>query len=402
MGFNLFKLFFQTFLGKKILRIIQLFIKFSFTFLQWKSLICTQCIRLVGAHCSGDLELAVLVHASKVWAQATDMLPDPSPSRCCLVSFFFCNTPNYQSSKTCGLSSNYLIGPWATHKISLKSNPQCLGPSYYARSSGYGLKYLTTKHSIFLGPLHELNRWVSLLHHGITTILRASSICIRCIQALAFTLNEHYILTNQVDDLEQSILHYIEVIFLPPHWDTNIAQNLFSIVQLLLSQAIHTKQPKDIKPTIIYLRYLHGQSPKAFWVDIPSDIVKENLVLVLTLQVWLELGDMMQDIEEMADIFLKLLNSDIWMISTNTITSFVEVVKHQHERWEKGKEPPTKVIDCLWKVKIHLPDSDQLSITLACTLLDRFCIAYLNDDYEEGTAILDQFLTSHAPGLGDE
>jgi len=43
MGFNLFKLFFQTFLGKKILRIIQLFIKFSFTFLQWKSLICTQC-----------------------------------------------------------------------------------------------------------------------------------------------------------------------------------------------------------------------------------------------------------------------------------------------------------------------------------------------------------------------
>src|SRR5579863_6634316 len=42
MGLNLFKLFFQTFLGKKILRIIQLFIKFSFTFLQWKSLICTQ------------------------------------------------------------------------------------------------------------------------------------------------------------------------------------------------------------------------------------------------------------------------------------------------------------------------------------------------------------------------
>src|SRR5579863_1670912 len=42
MGFNLFKLFFQTFLGKKILRIIQLFIKFSFTFLQWKSLICMQ------------------------------------------------------------------------------------------------------------------------------------------------------------------------------------------------------------------------------------------------------------------------------------------------------------------------------------------------------------------------
>ena len=70
------------------------------------------------------------------------------------------------------------------------------------------------------------------------------------------------------------------------------------------------------------------------------------------------------------------------------------------EASEKGKGLPAKVIDCLRKAKIRLPDSDELSITLARTLLDRFrvCIAYSNDDYEEGTTALDKILSSHAPG----
>jgi len=63
-----------------------------------------------------------------------------------------------------------------------------------------------------------------------------------------------------------------------------------------------------------------------------------------------------------------------------------------------GKEPRAKVIDSLRKAKIHLPDSDRLSIALACTLLYPFCITYSNDGYEEGTVILDKFLTSHDPG----
>jgi len=100
----------------------------------------------------------------------------------------------------------------------------------------------------------------------------------------------------------------------------------------------------------------------------------------------------------MADLFFELLNSDIWTISTDTITSFAEVVRLRHLQWEKGKEPPAKVIDCLRKAKIRLPDSDELSITLSCTLLDRFRIAYSNDDYQEGTVILDKILTSHTPG----
>ena len=65
---------------------------------------------------------------------------------------------------------------------------------------------------------------------------------------------------------------------------------------------------------------------------------------------------------------------------------------------EQGKKPPAKVIDCLRKAKIHLSDSDEVSISLALTLLDRFNSSRSNDDYEEGTIILNKVLTSHAPG----
>ena len=277
-----------------------------------------------------------------------------------------------------------------THKVGSKSNPQCFRPSY-------GLRYLTNN-SIFSDCFHKLNGNIAVPNYEVTTLPRANPICISCIQALASMLEECYFLLTQVDNLEQSILHYTEGIFLLPDWHgncSNITQNFFTTMWLLF-WAVHNKQPKDVKGAIIYLRYLHRQSPEAF--NISPDMVKESLVFALALQVGLELGDVMQDIEEMVYLVLELLNSDTWTISTVAITSFAREVKVWYERWGKGKGPPTKIIDCLWKAKIHLPDSDKLSITLACTLLNHFNKTYLDDDYKEGIAILDKFLTSHAPG----
>ena len=248
--------------------------------------------------------------------------------------------------------------------------------------------------------LNELNGDISVFHHIVTTSPRTSPMCINCIQDLAGALKERYHLSRQLDDLEQSILHYTEAIFLPPHWDrhwSNIAQNLFSVVQLLILWAARTQQPEDVKRSAIYLRYLRGQSPEAF--NMSSHRVTHNLVYVLTLQVLWELGDMMQDIGEMAVLFLEDLNSDTcqWTIPTDLITFFSRAVKDHFGRWGTGKEPLATIIDCLWQAKNRLPDLDELSITLTWTLLYRFDVAHLNDDYEEGTAILDKFLTSHTP-----
>ena len=224
---------------------------------------------------------------------------------------------------------------------------------------------------------------------------------IRCLQPLASALHERYNLLSQVDDLEQSILYHTEAIFLLPYWNRNfpslnLVQNFLNTAYLLLLRASHTKQPEDVKHTLTYLRYLHGMSLETF--NISPIMVKENLVRALALQVCMELGDAMQDIEEMAVLTLELLDSDISTISAGIITFLGDMVELQHGKWRKGKELPAKVIDCLRKVKNRLPDSHTLSITLAGTLLHRFRIAYSKGDYEEGTAILDRFLTSHAPG----
>jgi tetratricopeptide (TPR) repeat protein len=219
------------------------------------------------------------------------------------------------------------------------------------------------------------------------------------IQHLAPALGERYRLLGQVDDLEQSILHYIEAIFLPANWDRclpNMAQNLFSIARLLLLRGTHMGKHEDFKRSVIFLRYIRGQSPEAF--NISPYEVNIYFISTLTLQIKFEPGDVVQDIEEMAGVLLELLNTDIWTIANGImITFFVQVVACQIGRWGKGKGPPETVIDCLRKAEICLPESYEFSITLASTLLDRIYIAYSNDDYEEGTAILDNFLTSHDP-----
>jgi len=226
-----------------------------------------------------------------------------------------------------------------TYNVSSESDPQCFGPSY-------GLKYLAND-SIFSDRLHKLNSDIPILRHVVTTLPRTSPMRFWCIQDLAVGLNARYRWLRQVDDLEQSILHYTEVIFLLPPWNSrgpNIAQNLFSVAKLLMHRATHTGPPEDVKEAVIYLRYLRGQSPEAF--NISLDGVKENLVIALAFQFCVGLGDAKQDIEEMADIFLELLNSDIWRTSTGTIAAFVKVVELRHRSWGEGKEPPAKVIDC--------------------------------------------------------
>ena len=106
------------------------------------------------------------------------------------------------------------------------------------------------------------------------------------------------------DDLEQSILYFTEAIFLPLPWQghsSNVIQIFFSIALALLSRAIDSRHSEDVTRSIIYFRYLHGQSRQSLEVSkVPVNDATGYLVLVLGLQAEMELGNVMQDIEEMA------------------------------------------------------------------------------------------------------
>jgi tetratricopeptide (TPR) repeat protein len=198
------------------------------------------------------------------------------------------------------------------------------------------------------------------------------------------------------DDLEQSIFLFTEAIFLPLPWDRrcyNIIQILSSLALALALRGYNSRQLEDVTRSVIYLRYLRGQPLEAFGV--PRNPVTKMLAYALGLQAEMKLGDVRQNIEEMAVLCHELLKSDISMTSATVyITKLAQTVVNP--RLGRMNEPCDKVIECLREANIRIPYSFDVSIALASSLFDRFRIAHSNDDYEEATTILDKFI--EAPG----
>ena len=127
--------------------------------------------------------------------------------------------------------------------------------------------------------------------------------------------------------------------------------------------------------------------------------VTTALVYVLAMQVELELGDVDQDIEELADLCDELLNSDISIQSlTGPITDFTRVIHLHLENSFEYKICSEKVTDCLRKVIVRLPNLHEASIVLSRFLYNRFHLTSSNDDYKEAMSILDGILTFRDSG----
>src|SRR6267142_1358164 len=249
-----------------------------------------------------------------------------------------------------------------------------------------------------LDRLHKLDNDIFFFQSIVLPSPRANPMRIGCVQALALARFERYKLLGQEYDLEQSIIYHTEAVLLPLPWDRrcrNVVQMFFSTTQVLVHLANKSRQPEDVKRSIVYLRYLRRQSIGAF--DVLHISVTVMLVDALSMRAELELGDVMQDIEEMAVLCLEILHSHV-PSPLGSIMTLVQAIKAQLRNWSERRESSAKVIDCLREANIRFSDSDEISITLAWSLFNRFHITYSNDDYEEGAAILDKIIASHAPG----
>jgi tetratricopeptide (TPR) repeat protein len=107
------------------------------------------------------------------------------------------------------------------------------------------------------------------------------------------------------------------------------------------------------------------------------------------------------DVEERAVLCHKLLKSDIPTTSvTGSIMGLFLAISHARlEGLKEQQEPSDKIIECLREANLRLPNFHAASIVLASSLYNRYCMAYSNDDYEEGTTILDKVI--RAPGPED-
>jgi len=273
------------------------------------------------------------------------------------------------------------------------SNPDDLGPSVCQQ-----LAYLPSIISVYL---HRLDAGISTSQNSISSLTRSNPLRTLMVQRLGIARFQRYELSGQQADLEQSIIHFTEAIFLQHHGDIqpsflNMAQKFYHLTFPTFFRVAKSRQPEDVKFCVRYLRYLREQ-----WHDVPLKIfqprpVTATLVRALAIQVELGLGIMGQDIEEMAGLCGELLESDI---SPEPIVDFATTasVNASVNRPAHGGFPFQKVIDCLRMATTRLLGLHTVSIALAACLYERFFRAPSDDDHEEGMTIVDDIIMSHAP-----
>src|SRR5216683_7409595 len=160
---------------------------------------------------------------------------------------------------------------------------------------------------MFSGHLHECNTAISSYRYALSLLPRSAPTHASYVHSLATARLKRYLLSKQLEDLEQSILGFTEAILSPPCLQgrlgpdpfPNINQAFHSLTLAISLRIDKSRHSEDVKYHIIYLRYLRGLP-----YDVRNDFsfdVTGFLVSALGDQVEVGLGDVDQGIEEMAD-----------------------------------------------------------------------------------------------------
>ncbi|KAI0255286.1 hypothetical protein BJV78DRAFT_1178892 [Lactifluus subvellereus] len=251
--------------------------------------------------------------------------------------------------------------------------------------------------------ISSIDNEISLYQNILSPLPRSHPLRPRYVQALAVAYFKRYTLSSQMDNLDKTILHYTEAIFLPLPFPSdghcrNIFQLLFSLTDALIHRARQSKEPGDVKCCITYLRYLQDLPLKAYGV--PHSPVLSSLVealAILQAEFESDVITVMRDFEEMAVLCRELLVCTQRDCPTDPGTSLDQTVNARFTLWSRRQEPIERVIESLREANRRLPDFREISVALAWSLIIRFKATCLIGDYEEATAILDKTIASHAP-----
>ena len=199
------------------------------------------------------------------------------------------------------------------------------------------------------------------------------------------------------EDLDKSILHYTETIFLPPILAQpflNVVQTLFHIAIALLRRSQEFELPEGIKYSVEYLRYLRRFPLDSF--DIYRTLVTISLICALCTQVRLGADDRTQDIKEMVVLCNELISSNKY---EDVLTAAIRYLDEAVTTVESSHILPTEILDeviaCLRdavKVCPLAPASYEVMNALAHALGIRFLKTHSQGDYEEATAVLERIL----------
>ena len=214
-----------------------------------------------------------------------------------------------------------------------------------------------------------------------------------------------YKLSQEKRDLDKSIAHCTEAIFLPPVSRNGLHLNnvfglLFHLAFALLVRSENFEQSEGVKFSIVYLRYLRGLLLNFFDLRVTGNRVTTSLIQALAIQVKSEARDGTRNIQEMVDLCRELLTSTLSTGFPNSDTVFISLIAAVDAEFFRGRvQSVDQVIECLRDAaKMCSPDSHLIIYALARTLRTRFMVTYSNDDYEEATTLLETILDPNQPG----
>ena len=206
-----------------------------------------------------------------------------------------------------------------------------------------------------------------------------------------------------MEDLDEAISHLTKSILLQPlSWlphGSMIFQVMYFLAKALLMRSKLSNQPEDAIYATKYLFHLRDQ-PRVI-SDVPPHVITILLVDTLAFQVELETGNMMQNIREMAVLCHELLTSALNMSDVDTTRLIYLISKTMSSKirnWVPD-QPLDELIECLRAARKHRPDLLQARFALVESLTTRYCMTWMNDDYEEAVSILDEIVASSSfPG----
>ncbi|KAI9464121.1 CHAT domain-containing protein [Lactarius psammicola] len=252
--------------------------------------------------------------------------------------------------------------------------------------------------------ISDVDDKIRSLQNALPLISRSNPARATCLRALGMARSVRYHLSHEKDDLDKSVLHFVEAILLPylrsKTSSENIVNSFFYLASALRRRSEEYERHEDVDHSIEYFRHLRRLPLDAF--DISLSKVSLSLVLVLASRVEVEAGDSMRDMEEMVALCRELLTSGVSAsYPKGAIMALNGVVLTKFCRGEPIKLLE-EVIVCFWeafKICPPGPDTPVVSMVLGNSLAIRFITTHSRDDYEESTALLDDVVTS--PYLGD-
>ncbi|KAH9057711.1 CHAT domain-containing protein [Lactarius vividus] len=252
-----------------------------------------------------------------------------------------------------------------------------------------------------LEPIHEIDSSITRFQQLLAISPQPDSRRLFSVLGLAMAHFKRHMLSDQREDLDKSIFHFMESMLLPHHlWLEHgllFLQAQFFLASALFKRLELSKQSQDALLATGFLRHLLDQPLQTF--GFPRHQVITMLLNVLSFQVELEASNAGQNIEEMAVLCHELLTSDA---SDGDTTRFIvliaKAISSKASSWVLSQPfNLDQAIKCLRLARIRKPDLQVAHTALAVCLSMRYVMTFVNDDYEEVASILDESITSSSP-----